>query len=109
MPRYAKAYADAYVRYLYALVGGGEFLVERSRELAGKASSLADARRKDAVKLYDDLAVRGQRLVGKLGKSQPAKRVSGNAKQAQRQIKGAVTSVRKALRMEEQKAAGKAG
>lgn len=60
-----------------------------------------------AVKLYDEMAERGEKLTGKVKKSQPGKRVAENAKQAQRQLKGAVTSVRKALVAEQPKSTAK--
>ena len=63
-------------KYFYAVVGAGELLVEKTRELTQKGIKVADARRKDAVKLYDEMAERGEKLTGKVKKSRPGKRVA---------------------------------
>ncbi len=96
-------YADGYAKYVYAVVGSGEFLLEKGKELGQKTITIADARRKDAVKLYGDLANRGERIVGGLKDAKPVEKLTEGTKQAQQQLKGAVTSVRKALGMVEEK------
>jgi hypothetical protein len=59
------------------------------------------------MKFYDEAAKRGEKLTTKVKRSQPGKRLVENAKQAQRQIKGAATSVRKAVKVEEPKTSTK--
>ncbi|HZA61059.1 MAG TPA: hypothetical protein VE754_05170 [Actinomycetota bacterium] len=90
-------------RSVYAVLGAGEFLVGKARDLGRKSGELATRRRKEVVKWYEQMATRGEKVAGKVQRSQPAKRVADNAKQAQRQLKGAVTSVRKALGTEDTK------
>jgi hypothetical protein len=84
----------------YAVLGTGDVAVERAMTLIGKARSV---RRTEIVGAYEGLADRGQTLVKKLQRSKPAKRAAAGTKQATRQLKGAATSVRKALGIEEQK------
>ena len=100
-------YTDGYAKYLYAVVGSGEFLLEKGKELGQRTLSIADARRKDTVSLYEDLAKRGERIVGGLKDAKPVEKLTEGTKQAQKQLKGAVTSVRKALGMVEEKTPAK--
>ena len=94
-------------KYLYAVLGTSELMLEKAKELGQTAGRVADQRRKDLVKFYDEAAKRGEKLTGKVKSSQPGKRLVENAKQAQRQIKGAATSVRKAVKVEEPKTSTK--
>ncbi len=77
-------------KYPYAVLGAGDLLVERAKELGRTSAKLATG-------MYGELVNRGERVATGIKKSQPGKRLAENAKQAQRQLKGAATSVRKAL------------
>jgi hypothetical protein len=84
----------------YAILGTGDFAAERAKTLLDKARSIGGP---EVVGVYEGLADRGQALVKKLQRSGPAKRAVDGTKQASRQLRGAATSLRKALGMEEQK------
>jgi hypothetical protein len=95
---------DQWKKAPYAVLGTGELAIEKAAELYGKASSISrKARRTDVGQLYDGLAGRGQSLIKRIQRSKPAKRAVEGTKQATRQFKGAVTSIRKAVGWEEQK------
>jgi hypothetical protein len=88
----------------YAVLGTGELAVEKAVELYGKASTFGrKARRTDVGQMYDGLAGRGEAVARRLRRSKTAKRAAEGTKQASRQLKGAVTSIRKAAGMEDQK------
>lgn len=86
----------------YAILGTGDLAVEKARGVFGKAVSLTTNGRPDVAQAYGDLADRGAAVVKRLQRSKPAKRAVEGTKQASRQLKGAATSVRKALGFEEQ-------
>jgi hypothetical protein len=86
----------------YAILGTGDFAVEKAKDLVGKARS-AKVGGPEIVGVYEGLADRGQALVKNLQRSRPGKRAVEGTRQASRQLKGAATSIRKALGMEEQK------
>lgn len=83
----------------YAILGTGDFAAERAKTLLDKARSIGGP---EIVGVYEGLADRGQALMKRLQRSRPAKRAVEGTKQASRQLKGAATSLRKALGMEEQ-------
>jgi hypothetical protein len=83
----------------YAALGTGQVALEKVQEIYGKARR---AGREDVEKGFDSLARRGERLVGRVQRSKPAKRAAEGTRQATRQLKGAATSIRKALGLEEQ-------
>jgi hypothetical protein len=88
----------------YAILGTGDWAVEKATGFYGKASTIGrKARRTDVGQLYDGLAGRGEALVQRVRRSRTAKRAVEGTKQATRQVKGAVTSVRKAVGREDQK------
>jgi hypothetical protein len=88
----------------YAVLGTGELAIEKAAEFYAKVSTLGrQARRTDLGDVYDGLAGRGQALVKRIQRSKPAKRAVEGTRQATRQFKGAVTSLRKAVGMEEEK------
>jgi hypothetical protein len=92
--RYArKAFADYYV---YAPLGAGQLLLEKSRELSGKAVQFAQSHREDWVKSYQELAERGEKLVASIRRSAATRRAIDQTKVARSQVKAATTSVRKA-------------
>jgi hypothetical protein len=82
--------------YVYAPLGAGQLLVEKTRELAGKAADTANGQRKSIVKSYSKLAQRGEKLVSSVRKSAYTRRAADQIKTARTQVKGAATSVRKA-------------
>lgn len=83
----------------YAILGTGDLAAERAKTLFDKARSIGAP---EIVGVFEGLADRGQALTKKLQRSRPAKRAVEGTKQASRQLKGAATSLRKALGMEEQ-------
>ena len=87
-----KALTDYYV---YAPIGAGDVLLEKSRELSQKAWKQALMQRKQLMKTYQDLAKRGERLVKSVRKSAYTRRAVSQAKTARIQVKSAVTSIRK--------------
>lgn len=87
----------------YALIGAGDLAAERAMGLVERARALPAERRKDAEALYGDLATRGERTYRKVVGSEPAERVRAQTKQAARQIKGAATSLKKAVGTEPEK------
>ncbi len=88
-----KALADYYV---YAPLGAGQLLLEKSRELSGKAVEFAQGRRQDWMKTYQDLAKRGEKLASSVRRSTYTRRAIDQTKVARTQVKAASTSVRKA-------------
>lgn len=87
-----KALTDYYV---YAPIGAGDVLVEKSRELSQKAWKQALTQRKQLMKTYQDLAKRGERLVKSARKSAYTRQAVSQAKAARIQVKSAVTSIGK--------------
>lgn len=83
----------------YAILGTGDIAAERAKAMFDNARSVGAP---EIVGLYEGLADRGQALLKRLERSKPAKRAVVGTKQATRQLKGAATSVRKALGMEEE-------
>jgi hypothetical protein len=77
----------------HAALGSGDLAVEKSKELAGTA-------RRSSGRVYKDLATRGEKVVTRVRRIKPAQRAAEGTKQATRQIKGAYTSIRKALGVE---------
>ena len=82
--------------YVYAPLGAGQLMMEKSKELAEKAANTAMTQRRSVAKLYTELAQRGERLVSSVRRSAYTKRASDQIKTARVQVKGAATSVRKA-------------
>lgn len=83
----------------YAFLGTGQLAVEKAQVLAGKARTMRNG--PSVAKAYDDLARRGEKVVNRVQRSAPAKRAAEGTRQATRQLKGAVTSIRKAVGLEE--------
>ena len=88
-----KALADYYV---YAPLGAGQLLLEKSRELSGKAVEFAQSQREDWGKNYQGLAQRGEKVVASIRRSAATRRAIDQTKVARSQVKAATTSVRKA-------------
>jgi hypothetical protein len=88
----------------YAVIGSGDLLLEKAKEFPGQARELPtktrsffEGRQQGAVKLYGQLAKRGETLFKSIARSKPVKRAADQTKQARSQIKGAVTSIGKAV------------
>jgi hypothetical protein len=86
--------------YVYAPLGAGQLLIEKARELPGKAKSVS-AWRQDLSRAYRDLAERGEKLVSGIRRSAYTQRAMDQTKTAQSQVKAARTSVGKAVRTTE--------
>lgn len=82
--------------YVYAPLGAGQLMMEKSKELADKAAKTAKTQRRSFAKLYTELTQRGEKLVSSVRRSAYTKRASDQIKTARVQVKGAATSVRKA-------------
>jgi hypothetical protein len=88
----------------YATIGSGELAAEKGREVLDRARTLATDDRPDLRGAFEDLAKRGERVVNRIQRSKPAKRAADGTKQATRQVKGAITSIQKAVGAKEQPA-----
>jgi len=80
---------------LYAPLGAGQLVVEKTREASKKAWTFAQKRRKKVLRSYEDLAKRGEKLVTSVRRSAYTSRAVDQAKSARSQVKAAATSVRK--------------
>ncbi len=77
---------------IYAVVGAGDFTVEKVRDLR----SLAD--RNETEKVYKDFVKRGRTISRRIQTSAPTKQAVAQTKTARSQVKAAATSVRKAVK-----------
>ena len=77
---------------LYAVVGIGDYAAEK----VSNVRKLVD--RKSSTKLYDDLVTRGRTLSKRVGNSAATKRAVAQTSTARSHVKGAATSVGKAVR-----------
>lgn len=77
---------------IYAVVGAGDFTVEKVRELR----TIADL--KETEKVYKDFVKRGRSVSKRIQNSAPTKSAVAQTKTARTQVKAAATSVRKAVR-----------
>lgn len=92
---------------VFASVGAGDLAFTRVREVSGKVVSIVRNPREmqdvsgklsvDVTKVLEDLAARGEKLVGSVRRSSYTKRAIGQTKVARSQVKAASTSVRKAV------------
>jgi hypothetical protein len=87
-----------------AVLGTADLAAEKARTLVDRARQIGGP---EIVGFYEGLADRGESLVRRLQRSQPAKQAVDGTKQASRQLKGAATSVRKALGLEQQRASSR--
>ena len=76
--------------FVYALVGVGDFAIEKVKNL----STLDRAR---SEKLYDDFVKRGRKLSTSIKNARPSKQAAEQTKVARSQVKAAATSIRKAV------------
>jgi hypothetical protein len=82
--------------YVYAPLGAGQLVVEKTKELTGKAAGAAKGQRRAFAKAYASLANRGEKLVSSVRRSAYTRRAADQIKTARTQVKGAATSIRKA-------------
>jgi hypothetical protein len=82
---------------LYATLGTGSFAVDRTKRAAKRVQGYANDYRKWAMSNYRDLVKRGERITRSVRQSGAVKRAKSQTDTAQAKVKGAVTSVRKAL------------
>jgi FixJ family two-component response regulator len=83
----------------YAALGTGHLAFESAQRVWSKARR---TKRSDFEGTYESLSKRGEQVVSRIQRSKPAKRAAEGTRQATRQLKGAATSFRKALGLEEQ-------
>jgi hypothetical protein len=76
---------------IYAVVGAGDFAIEKVRDLRKIET-------KDASTVYGDFVTRGRSLSKKIRNSAPTKQAAAQTKTARTQVKAAATSVSKAIR-----------
>ena len=74
---------------LYAVVGAGDFALERAKSLTDRES---------AAKLYKDFVKRGRGLSTKIKSSAATKQAIAQTRTARSQVKAAATSASKAVR-----------
>ena len=79
---------------LYAVVGVGDFAIEKARSVA----KITD--REATQKVVDDFIKRGRTLSRRVTTAAPTKRAIEQTKTARTQIKAATTSVTKAIRLD---------
>ena len=83
---------------LYAALGTGSFVVDRAKKFGDRVTGYASDYRKWVTRNYRDLVKRGERITTSIKRSAPVKRAAGADQDGPgSQVKGAVTSVRKAL------------
>lgn len=83
--------------YVYVPLGATQLLVENTKRLYGSAWDMISNGRQTASKTYRDLAERGERIASSVKRSAYTQRAMDQSKTARAQVKGAATSVRKAL------------
>lgn len=76
---------------LYAVVGAGDFAIDKAR-------NMRKIETKSAGIIYTDFVKRGQSLSKKIRTSAPSKQAVAQTKTARTQVKAAATSVSKAIR-----------
>jgi hypothetical protein len=82
--------------YVYAPLGAGQLLVEKSKEFGTKARKAAQDGLQAATRSYREMAERGEKLVSGIRRSAYTQRAVDQTKTASRQVKAAATSIRKA-------------
>jgi len=76
---------------LYAVVGAGDFAIDKARKLRSIDTKAAST-------VYSDFVKRGEKLSKKIRNSAPSKQAVAQTKTAKTQVKSAATSVSKAIR-----------
>ena len=81
---------------MYALLGAGQVLFEAVRDVYDRVTIIARDPSTTLSKGYEDLAVRGQKMVLRIRSSAYTRRAVQQTKTARTQVKAAATGVRKA-------------
>jgi hypothetical protein len=63
----------------FAFVGAGDLAVQSAKDLGSKAQTFAGKGRRQALAQYKGLARRGERIVTKVRRSEPASRTTKSA------------------------------
>jgi hypothetical protein len=79
---------------VYAVVGAGDFAIEKARGI----TKIADL--EASQKVYNDFIKRGRTLSRRVSTAAPTKRAIEQTKTARTQIKAATTSITKAVRLD---------
>ena len=83
--------------YVYAPLGAAQLLVEKGKELSGRAVEMSQTGWRNVTDTYRGLAERGEKLVQSIRGSASTQRAIEQTKVARTQVKAAATSVRKAV------------
>lgn len=87
-----------YVRpLLYAPIGAGQLVMQKAREVPEVVAQMAADPRGRVIRMYHDLAERGERIVSGIQRSGPTRRAVDEAGSARSRVKAAATSVGKAV------------
>jgi hypothetical protein len=90
---------------MYVSLGAGQVVIEKAKEYADWMRSYSTpagfrefwtTRRESATRGFSDLARRGRKLAGTIGRSAPVKRAETQTRTAKSKAKSAATSARKA-------------
>lgn len=81
---------------VYVPLGAGQLVAEKTRDLLGRAWAVAHSPGKTAVRTYQDLAERGERIAGSIRRSAYTRSAFDQTRNARSQVKAASTSLRKA-------------
>lgn len=93
-----RASKGGYVRPLvYAPIGAGQLVMEKAREVPDVVGQMASDPRGRMIRMYRDLADRGERVVFGVRRSAATRRAVGQAGSARSRVKAAVTSVGRAV------------
>ena len=91
----------------FVVIGLGDLTAEKVKEIVDRARKVKVGR-EEIETAVGDLGTRGSKIVTKVTRSKPAKQAVEGTKQATRQLKGAATSLRKAVDLQEEQKAKKA-
>jgi hypothetical protein len=88
---YAKTYAKALADYtVFAPIGAGQLLVEKTRDLSTSIGQAAMAREADVLGAYRELAERGRALVKGVRKAPATRRAEAKIDAARIQVRDTV-------------------
>jgi ElaB/YqjD/DUF883 family membrane-anchored ribosome-binding protein len=82
---------------LYAVLGSGDLAIDRTKQLVERIQGYLRDSRGRVGSGYRDLVRRGERTVASVNRTPAVKRAKDQTKTARSRVKGAATSVRKAL------------
>lgn len=82
---------------VYAPIGAGQLVMEKAREVPDVVGQMASDPRGRMIRMYRDLADRGERIVSGVRRSAPTRRAVDQAGSARSRVKAAVTSVGRAV------------